>query len=493
MSARGKEEGEGPSAGFPLVRLWKERRPQKRGAAGSVLRRWLEDGEPWYFAIGLANLVVGTSSILIPLMISQVLHRTVADLGVLSSLVSLVGVVGSLIWGGLSDVAHRRKPFVVTSFVALFFGFAAIAFAPSFLALLVGNMALNFFWVANAAVSVLIVTENAEKALWEKRIGRLNQTGAIGWVAGLLLGSLALGTTTRALGEADSIRALFLLLALGGAGAALLARHLVPWTTSRPAPRRFRGVIVALGNFLVEVARFSPYHLYHRLSPRHLPALLFGKEGLRRETKRFLVATLLAFTAGGFFAVPLPLLLAERFGLPSSVVFLYFVAMNAGVVLAYPWASRRIDRLGNKVVQMGALGARCLLFSIAAVFLSLSRTVPPAIVLILYFFLIGITWSFFQLSGVALTSRLAKPQFRSQALGLYNAAAGTGVILAGVASGYLAHQAGYAATFAAAAFLMVVALLVLRRLPAPPAVTPLILPVRREEEERPAESSAPRA
>jgi len=434
------------------------------------IRKWWQEAEPWYSATGLANMTMGTSSILIPLMLAQVLNHSVADLGILSSLVSLVGVIGSLVWGRLSDAAHRRKPFIVMSFAGVSLGFAGIALAQSFTTVLLLNMMLNFFWVANAAVTILIVIENKEESRWEGKIGHLNQIGALGWVAGLVFGSLSLTAASRFIGESTAIRILFAILSLGAAGASFLAVRFVPRTTPKFTQRRFRGRIVALGNFLVERGRFSPYHLYHRFNPRRLPALLWGEGGLRSETKRFLVATLLAFIAVGFFAVPIPLLLSQRFGLPSSTVFLYFVVLNSGVVLAYPFAARRIKRAGNKAVQQGALTVRILLFSVAALYLTVSEAVPSALVLALFFLAIGGTWSFFQLSGVALASRLAKPEYRGQTLGLYNAIAGMGMIIAGVTSGLLSEYVGYQATFAAAALFIAASLLVLHRLPAPTGI-----------------------
>ncbi len=434
------------------------------------IRKWWQEAEPWYTATGLANMTMGTSSILIPLMIAQVLNYSVADLGVLASLVSLVGVIGSLVWGRLSDAAHRRKPFIVMSFAGVSLGFAGIALAQSFTTVLLLNMMLNFFWVANAAVTILIVIENKEESRWEGKIGHLNQVGALGWVAGLVFGSLALAAASRFIGESTAIRILFAILSFGAAGASFLAVRFVPRTTPKFTQRRFRGRIVALGNFLVERGRFSPYHLYHRFNPRRLPALLWGEGGLRSETKRFLVATLLAFIAVGFFAVPIPLLLSQRFGLPSSTVFLYFVVLNSGVVLAYPFAARRIKRAGNKAVQQGALAVRLLIFIAAALYLTVSEVVPSALALTLFFLAIGGTWSFFQLSGVALASRLAKPQYRGQTLGLYNAIAGVGMIIAGVTSGFLSEYIGYQATFAASAVFIAASLLVLHGLPVPTVI-----------------------
>jgi len=433
----------------------------------ALIGKWRRETEPWYGAIGLANLVVGTSSILIPLMIVQVLHGTVENVGLISSLASLMGVIGSLVWGRLSDAAHRRKLFVVMSYTMVAASFVGIVFAQSLTAIVLLNMILNLFWVANASVSVLLVIENRDESLWEGKIGHLNQLGTLGWVSGLIFGSVAMAVASPRLGEGAAIRSVFGILALAGLVAAILAARLIPRTQPRFVHRRFRGMIVALGNFIVERARFGPFHLYHRFNLRRLPALLWGEGGLRRETKGFLVAMLLAFSAFGFFFVPLPVLLADRFGFASSTVFSYFVVLNGAIVVAYPLAARRIKRLGNKSVLTGSLLARVLLFALGGAFLFVSPVVPSRLVLSLYFFGVGVSWSFFQLSSVAMISRLAQPEYRGQSLGLYNAVAGLGTIIAGVSSGLMAQHIGYAATFFTSAVLAAAAMTVVARLRIP--------------------------
>ena len=156
----------------------------------ALMRKWRRETEPWYGAMGLASLVVGTSSILVPLMVAQVLRGTVENVGIISSLASLMGVVGSLVWGRLSDVAHRRKPFVIMSYTMVAASFAGIAFAQSLTAIVLLNMMLNLFWVANASVSILLVIENRDESVWEGKIGHINQMVALGWVSGLIFGKI---------------------------------------------------------------------------------------------------------------------------------------------------------------------------------------------------------------------------------------------------------------------------------------------------------------
>jgi len=432
-----------------------------------ALRSWWHDIELWYVAVGLANLVLGTSSVLIPLSIAKVFGRSVGSVGVLVSLVSLVGVVGSLVWGRLSDASHRRKPFIILGYAAAGLCFLGVSLASSFLQLAILNMLLKFFWVANASVTVLLVIENSSEESWERRIGRLNQIGALGWVLGLAVGSLWMKWMPAIWGELTAIRVLFWGMGLIGLVAALVAILTVRRTVPQFTQRKFRGVLLAMGNFISERARFAPLHLYHRLHPRRALALLARSDGFRPGVKRFFLSTLISFVALGFFGIPLPLLLSQEFGMPTSSVFFFFVLQHVGIVLAYPLASRRIRRLGNRYVQMGSLWVRALLFGAFAAYLAFVKETPPLVVLIAAFIVYGVSWSYFQLSGIALTSRLASEQNRGLALGLYNAIAGTGWILAGLGSGLVAERAGYPLTFAIASVLLVVSLAVLLLVPDP--------------------------
>jgi MFS transporter, PPP family, 3-phenylpropionic acid transporter len=432
-----------------------------------ALRAWVHDTEGWYIAVGLANLVLGTSSVLIPLSIDRVFGRSVASVGMLAGMVSLAGVLGNLVWGKLADTAHRRKPFIVLGYAAAGLCFLAISLAQSFLQLMIFNMLLNFFWVANASVIVLLVIANGCETTWEKRISHVNQIGAVGWVLGLAVGSLWMGWLPQALGELAAIRVLFVAMAFMGIGASALAVLLVPRAEAPLLQRPRFGMMLALGNFLIERARFAPLHLHYRLHPKRVIALLVRSNGFRPGVKRFFLSTLVSFIALGFFGIPLPLLLSQRFGLSSSSVFLFFLLQHVGIVLAYPFASRRIRRLGNRYVQMSSLSVRALLFGGFAAYLSIFSGLPPLVVLIAAFVVYGATWSYFQLSGVALTSRLSHGSNRGLALGLYNAIAGIGWIVAGLGGGLLAERAGYAWTFAIASVLLVVSLVILLTVPDP--------------------------
>ncbi len=413
----------------------------------------------WFGAFLLANLAMGTSSVLIPLKIDRILGQGPSQLGLLSTLASVAAVVGSLLWGRLSDAVHRRKAFVVASYLCVGLAHAGLAFSDSFAALVVHNTLLSFFWIANASVSVLLVIERKTEESWESGITALNLAGAAGWLAGLVLGGAVVSTAFSALSVRTGMQALLLGLSLIGFAASAMALWLIPVTKPVFTQRKFRGAMVAVGNLLLEGWRFNPLHLYHRFSLRRLAEL-------RHETKLFLGASFLAFAGIGFFAVPLALTLSQRLGNSPSQVFYAYVMLHAGIVVAYPFALRRIRKRGNRRVQIGALAVRMSLFAVAAGALWFAGDLPW-LAIGLFLFAVGLTWAFFQLSGVALASRLAKPENRGLALGTYNAIAGSSTAVAGLSSGYLAQHVGHHMTYVVAAALLFLSVIVLARLPDP--------------------------
>ncbi|MBU0595500.1 MFS transporter [Candidatus Bipolaricaulota bacterium] len=428
----------------------------KRGALSLITR----SVEPWYLALAVANAVMGTSSILIPLKLDRVLHLGPSQLGILSSIASAAAVLGSLVWGRFSDAAHRRKAFVVASYLMVGVAHVGLAFSTSFYGLVLHNTLLSFFWIANASVAVLLVIERSEEISWESHISALNLSGAMGWLLGLVLGGIGVSFALQAFSERLGMQTIFLTLAVFAFISAGLAAWLVPRTGARFTERRFRGVMIAVGNLLNEAGKFSPLHIYHRFSLRRFLTL-------RRETRLFLLASALAFTGIGFFGVPLAMLLSQRLGFAPSLVFYGYVMLHSGIVIAYPFALHRIRRRGNRRVLIGALSVRMLLFAVTASGLWLVPEIPWAVVAP-FLFLIGLTWSFFQLSGVAFASRLAKPENRGLALGTYNAIAGGSTMVAGVCSGYLAQHFGHHMTLMAAVGLLLCSIVVLSRLPDPP-------------------------
>ncbi len=403
----------------------------------------------WYMSLILANLVMGMSSVLIPLRISLVFHLDTQQLGLAATLGSLAAVAGSLIWGRLSDAAHRRKIFVIVSYAMVGLAHIGLAWTPSFAGLLAYNAVLSFFWVANASVAVLLVIEGADESLWESRIGSLNQSGGFGWLAGLVLGGTIVGTVLARTSVSAGISLLLGALAVIALVASGIAAVTITPVAATFVRRRFRGLAIAEGNLLPEAWKFSPLHLYHRFSPSRL-------RSLNRNVRIFLLSTFLAFAGIAFFAVPLPLALSQQLGFSASLVFFGYTALHTGIVLTYPFAVRRVRSHGGEKAHIGALLVRSFIFIGASVFLWVGGRASWWAVLPLLG-VIGATWAVFQLSGVALAARLAKPENRGLALGSYTALAGISTSIAGICAGVLTRSVGYHASLLVSAALLLLA------------------------------------
>jgi len=133
------------------------------------------------------------------------------------------------------------------------------------------------------------------------------------------------------------------------------------------------------------------------------------------------------------------------------------VAHHLVSIFAYRWARKMIERFGHRPALALSLFIRVGIFTgFAGVGAGAPRGLLP-----FFFGLAGLSWSFFQLSTMALVSRLSPPESRGQGLGIYNALAGLGNVVGASLGGFLADGFGFAAPFLSAAALLFITLPIL--------------------------------
>jgi len=411
----------------------------------------------WFHGVLLANMAQGGSSLLIPLFAAGVLGATVAEVGWITGLASLVAVPAGLLWGRLSDRMGRRKPFVLIGFAGVSIALLLMGVSRSIFQLTLLNVLLSFTWLAGAAVVTLLALAGTEQARWESRIGVLQRKIGTGWVSGLLLGAIWTGAIAPLLGGGEAgLRSLFLVLAGLGALGTLIAWR---WIDERPLPRaveerRFQGLLIAAGQ-LVERFKFAPQRLYHIASPRRLWAAAQGVNGFGPVLTRYFYAVAVFFTGFAMFFIPYPIFLREVLGLSSTEIFALWV-LHSGTSAYFNlrvglWA----ERWGSRRVQELALILR------ASVFLAIGLLLPalaaqPALARSLvgtFFLLTGLTWASVNVTAIAIISKRAPEGLRGQALGTYHALAGLGWVIGSVIGGQIAYLS-YRLAFALAAALV---------------------------------------
>lgn len=428
-------------------------------------------GERWLWGYFLANMAGGVASLLIPLYAYH-LGGTAGDVGAIASLSSLAGVLGAAIWGKVADRTKFRKPFVILGFG----GFGGLyVFLPaigSVGGLIWLNALATFGWMAQAPVASLLVIERLPRADWERSLGRFNRYSGFGWMAGLALGAVWTGLLPRAIGEGWALRALGVLTAGAGIGAAVLAALHIAEPPLPMRERPFVGLIVAAGNFLVERFRYAPARLYYVLSPSQLLRVLQGRTRIGPELTLYFYGILLATMGFSVFFVPLPLYLRGRLGLQGGLVFALYILHHGMNAFAYEWARGLIARMGHRPVQALALLLRSGVFPLFSLLAGIPYASP--FLLPIFFLITGFTWAFFQLSGMAIVSHLAPADGRGEAMGVYNALMGLGTMFGGAIGGFLADGLSYAAAFVTAGALVFLSLpiVLLESKPLPRPSTP---------------------
>lgn len=418
-------------------------------------------GERWFFAFTFAFIAAGGASLLLPLFAATGLGGTVGQIGLMASVASLAGVPFSIIWGRLSDRSGRRKPFILLAFLGAGGALLLMSLTRSMTQLILLNALMNSFWVASAAVSTILAIEGVARDRWESRIGRFNRYTGAGWVSGLALGAVWSRLAARL--PDGGLRALFYPLAALDLAAAVLIFYSLQERRARLEQRGFPGVVVAMGNMLIERFRYAPFHLYYLARPRRLLELLRRENRFGRKLTRYYSAVILIFMGLAAFFVPLPIFFREALKMDNPVIYALWMVHSGTSTLFHSRAGRLAEQFGNWRVQWLALTVRMAIFPLAA----LLPRVPPSLQvpsIVLFFLFTGTTWAMTNVTSISITAKLAPEEAQGQALGVYNALIGVGWILGSLLGGYMADELGYLAAFSLASAFILLALISLHRL-----------------------------
>lgn len=399
-------------------------------------------GGGWYWGFLLANAASGAASLLLPLY-AHALGGDASDLGTIAGVGSLVGVGASLLWGRISDRTQRRRWLVVLSFSGLGLAYFLLPLVRSVGGLVILGAGATFFWMASSVVSVLLIMDRTPAADWDREIGRLNSYSGLGWAAGLALGAAWTGMFLALVGERLGLWSLGLAVGLLAICGAVTITLLLPEPIRRVERRDFRGLVVAVGNFLYERFRYGPAHLYYLIRPGQVLRFLQGRTAFGPELVLLYYGVFLLMAAFAVFFVPLPLFLRESLKWSNPVVYAAYTLHTLTSVVTYPVVRRAIGRWGHRPVWGLGLLVRAAAF---ALFSRVGGQLPDWVGLGL-FSITGASWAAFQLPATAIVSRVAPPGLKGQALGAYNAITGLGWMVGAVAGGFIAEGLGFSPAF----------------------------------------------
>ncbi|MDW5563908.1 MAG: MFS transporter [Methanomassiliicoccus sp.] len=415
--------------------------------------------DKWYFSFLPNNMAGGSTSPLIPLFVTEGLKGTVAQVSFISAISSMAAVPSNILWGNLSDAAKKRRLFVLIGFAGLALANLMMAFSLNFTQYLIANAILGLLSTAAAPVGTVLILESFKQEEWAKRLGDFSKIGGIGWVVGLLVGTIWIAVFSGGSDSALAMRALFILAAGLSLVSMLLAYRWVPEPEEVLDRSQINGSILHIPLYVFERARYMPHRVIHILKVssdnmrlRYLPANL----------RRYYVYTMIVFTGFLTFYVGLPTYLKQYVGMSSTEVFIIYLASSAASAITYSQAGRWASSLGSKRTQSLAVTGRVFLFPsfFLVTMLGLSHGVLLVVFCVLHAAL-GFCWANISVSGNHIVSNVCLKEHRAEATGLYSAVQGAANVAGALIGGQIAQYMGYSAVFGVSSMFLVVGLALL--------------------------------
>jgi DHA1 family multidrug resistance protein-like MFS transporter len=423
----------------------------------------LRTPDRYIFAYALANMAQGGASILIPLYVSQVLNGSPSDFGIVTAVASFFGVIASLFWGRQSDRTGQRKPFVILGFFGVFVGLSLMGLSRSLYTLLWANVLLTFLWLASVAVSTSLAIHNQPRDQWSFQINRLNRMSTIGWMSGLILGTIWANWIVGLWGG-TALSGLFEVLAVIALLAMICAILWIQEPKEVNLEQRVRDVLPTAGAFL-ERFRFMPLQLLHSIHPLRVWRVFRGENIFGTPLTRYFYAIIVYHLGFQAFFVPLPLFLLNQLGFGAAETFFLYIFHHGASALTNAYMSRFTSRYRTRNIQRFFLAVRSIMFALTAGLLFLKgNSVMLMIAVILMFIVTGLSWACINLSAISVISKRVRQAYRGQAIGAYYSAMGIGGIAGSLIGGFLATWS-YPICFFFAAFCVIIGLLMTMRLP----------------------------
>jgi len=417
--------------------------------------------DKWYYSFLPFNVSGGSTSPLIPLFITEALGGTVGDVGMASAISSAASVPSNILWGNLSDTTKRRKIFVLLGFGGLALALFMMGVSTSIASYFFANFMLGLLSTAAAPIGTVLILEVFKREEWAKRLGDFSRVGGIGWVIGLVVGSVWLMLMTGP-DQVTPMRALFILAASISALSILLALKWIPEPDKKIERSSLDLRVHDFPILMFEKARYLPNRVVHVVS---VGASNLTYSNFPKSLRRYYMVVFFLFSGGLCFYIALPIFLRSYVGLPISLVFVIYVGSSLMAALTYRMVGRLVTEVGGKKVQSLAAGGRIILFpSFFLVTLIPMAEWTIVLVFVLLHALVGLCWAGLSVAGSAVVSNLSYKDFRAEGMGMYNATQGLASIAGSIIGGFIAQLFGFLPTFLVASGFLLIAILTLRKI-----------------------------
>lgn len=391
----------------------------------------------WRLGFFFHEMAFGLLSVFLPLYVVAI-GGSLVDVGIMTSAALFAAIPFAFLWGYICDKTRRYKRYILLSFVSsavLLYAFTLTA-SVGFFIMLYGVMAI--LHVAHEAPKNVLIAEQYSREEWAKSYAFYEGLTKVGWLIGLLLGSVVAtfgfeAHLTLLVCSGLNVIAFLISLFLVADPLFVFERKLVG--IERAMGFTFRGLGVA--SKILDGGSVD------------------GK--LRRDNLYAFGCGLVLFSfAARTFSTSLPVFFSSDLALPTSVVFMIYVLNSGGGVVGHVLAGRRSLQREEKT-EIG----RIVLFRSALVFLFIvfaSLALYTAVFAAAIWMLMGLAYALYYILTLSLSMELIPA---GQA-GLFNVLVSVGAACGSFLGPFFAQTVGFMYQFLTAGIIFCIAYVAFR-------------------------------
>ncbi|MFB6169976.1 MAG: MFS transporter, partial [Haloarculaceae archaeon] len=325
------------------------------------------DADRWLYALSLSAVASSVAGLLVPLYLVRI-GGGAAQLGVNAALSSLVGAPAAVLAGRYADRTGNRRGVVLAALAVAALALVTLPLLETISGVIVVNAVLAASLAAIGPVVTMLVVGDAPEDLWSTRIARLNTLQGYGNTTGLVLGTVWMVGLGAVLAVGVTQQTLFVLAAVFGVAAAVLAfqslpRHAELDLGPRPSNRVATLLSQTSRNVRFDVFHFGTTRIFwatRALSPARLVEL---PRTLPSALWVYFLAAFLFFTGFAVFWAPLPVYLTGRASLGPGAIFGLYLVNNVASTLLFDDAGAIARQHDVRLIQGSALGVRSVAFA----------------------------------------------------------------------------------------------------------------------------------
>lgn len=131
----------------------------------------------WFYAMMPYRAGEAIFSLLFLLFLLDVLHAHVGTVGLLTGLISLTAVPGSILWGYLSDHLHKRREILILGYIGSGLCLVGMGLASNLTLMVFLCRLYGLFSIAPGPIPAALIMETMPQERWDEAFGTFNKPG----------------------------------------------------------------------------------------------------------------------------------------------------------------------------------------------------------------------------------------------------------------------------------------------------------------------------